>query len=99
MRSTVFIIHVSQGVTELNEQQGDKNQNYRTTALLSEHLLASVLVLVLQAVRIPKQVIRNKEKEKLHAVNAEESSVLQGRWLSAECRNAVVSFLSRRAKL
>lgn len=51
------------------------------------------------AVRIPKQVIRNKEKEKLRAVNAEESSVLQGRWLSAECRNAVVSCLSRRAKL
>ncbi|XP_057350272.1 enoyl-CoA delta isomerase 2 isoform X2 [Manis pentadactyla] len=51
------------------------------------------------AMRISKQVIRNKEKEKLHAVNAEESSVLQERWLSDECRNAVVSFLSRRAKL
>ncbi|XP_012623849.2 enoyl-CoA delta isomerase 2 isoform X1 [Microcebus murinus] len=51
------------------------------------------------AMRISKQVIRNKEKEKLHAINAEECSVLQERWLSDECMNAVVNFLSRKAKL
>ncbi|XP_066124492.1 enoyl-CoA delta isomerase 2 [Saccopteryx bilineata] len=51
------------------------------------------------AMRISKQIIRNLEKEKLHAVNAEECSVLQGRWLSDECINAVMDFLSKKAKL
>ncbi|XP_007452151.1 PREDICTED: enoyl-CoA delta isomerase 2, mitochondrial [Lipotes vexillifer] len=51
------------------------------------------------AMRISKQVIRNREKEKLHAINAEESSTLQERWLSDECVNAVLSFLSKKAKL
>ncbi|XP_054577502.1 enoyl-CoA delta isomerase 2 isoform X2 [Eptesicus fuscus] len=51
------------------------------------------------SMRISKQVIRNMEKEKLHAVNAEESSVLQERWLSDECINATMNFLSRRSKL
>lgn len=51
------------------------------------------------ALRISKQIIRKQEKEKLHAVNAEESSVLRERWLSDECMNAIASFLSRKAKL
>ncbi|XP_022442271.1 enoyl-CoA delta isomerase 2, mitochondrial isoform X1 [Delphinapterus leucas] len=51
------------------------------------------------AMRISKQVIRNTEKEKLHAINAEESNILRERWLSDECMNAVVSFLSKKAKL
>lgn len=51
------------------------------------------------SMRISKQVIRNMEKEKLHAVNAEECSVLQERLLSDECINAAVNFLSRKAKL
>ncbi|XP_045045016.2 enoyl-CoA delta isomerase 2 isoform X3 [Desmodus rotundus] len=51
------------------------------------------------SMRISKQVIRNTEKEKLHAVNAEECSVLQERLLSDECINAAMNFLSRKAKL
>ncbi|KAF6108405.1 enoyl-CoA delta isomerase 2 [Phyllostomus discolor] len=51
------------------------------------------------SIRISKQVIRNMEKEKLYAVNAEECSVLQERLLSNECINAAVNFLSRKAKL
>nr|XP_020772588.1 enoyl-CoA delta isomerase 2, mitochondrial isoform X3 [Odocoileus virginianus texanus] len=51
------------------------------------------------ALRISRQIIRKQEKEKLHAVNAEESSVLRERWLSDECMNAIASFLSRKAKL
>ncbi|KAF0878057.1 ECI2 isomerase, partial [Crocuta crocuta] len=51
------------------------------------------------AMRISKQVIRNEEKEKLHAINAEESRILQERWLSDECMNAIMNFLTRKAKL
>ncbi|XP_048204490.1 enoyl-CoA delta isomerase 2 isoform X2 [Perognathus longimembris pacificus] len=51
------------------------------------------------AMRISKELIRSNEKEKLHAVNAEECTTLQGRWLSDECMNAIVNFLSQKAKL
>ncbi|XP_020030578.2 enoyl-CoA delta isomerase 2 isoform X1 [Castor canadensis] len=51
------------------------------------------------AMRISKELIRHNEKEKLHAVNAEESTALQGRWLSEECMNAIINFLSRKSKL
>ncbi|XP_058411332.1 enoyl-CoA delta isomerase 2 isoform X1 [Diceros bicornis minor] len=49
--------------------------------------------------RISKQVIRSMEKEKLHSVNVEESSIVQERFLSEESMNAVMNFLSKRAKL
>ncbi|XP_048204492.1 enoyl-CoA delta isomerase 2 isoform X3 [Perognathus longimembris pacificus] len=52
-----------------------------------------------KAMRISKELIRSNEKEKLHAVNAEECTTLQGRWLSDECMNAIVNFLSQKAKL
>lgn len=51
------------------------------------------------AMRASKEIIRKTEKEKLHAVNAEECSVLQSRWLCDECVNAVMNFLSRKSKL
>ncbi|XP_075411367.1 enoyl-CoA delta isomerase 2 isoform X1 [Tenrec ecaudatus] len=51
------------------------------------------------AMRISKQLIRNMEKEKLHAINSEECRVIQSRWQSEECANAIMNFLSRKAKL
>ncbi|XP_003468868.2 enoyl-CoA delta isomerase 2 isoform X2 [Cavia porcellus] len=51
------------------------------------------------AMRIAKQVIRSSEKEKLHAVNAEECRILEERVLSEECINAVLNFFSRKARL
>jgi peroxisomal 3,2-trans-enoyl-CoA isomerase len=49
--------------------------------------------------RISKELIRKNEKEKLYAVNAEECTTLQARWLSEECMNAIMSFVSRKPKL
>uniref|UniRef100_A0A8D1DX66 Enoyl-CoA delta isomerase 2 n=1 Tax=Sus scrofa TaxID=9823 RepID=A0A8D1DX66_PIG len=51
------------------------------------------------AMRIAKRLMRHQEKEKLHAVNAEESRVLAERWVSDECITAIVAFLSKKAKL
>ncbi|KAM7322821.1 hypothetical protein ACRRTK_018326 [Alexandromys fortis] len=51
------------------------------------------------SMRISKQLIRKNEKEKLQAVNAEECSTLKERWLSEECINAIMSFMSRKSKL
>ncbi|KFO33754.1 Enoyl-CoA delta isomerase 2, mitochondrial [Fukomys damarensis] len=46
-----------------------------------------------------KQLIRSSEKEKLHAVNAEECRVGRESWLSTECTTALQNFLSRKARL
>ncbi|NWI62938.1 ECI2 isomerase, partial [Todus mexicanus] len=48
---------------------------------------------------LSKQLIRSMEKEKLHKINSRECEVLQERWLSDECINAIVSFFQKKAKL
>ncbi|CAO2595757.1 Enoyl-CoA delta isomerase 2 [Lemmus lemmus] len=51
------------------------------------------------SMRISKQLIRKNEKEKLHAVNAEECTTLKAMALSEEYINAIMSFLSRKSNL
>ncbi|NXD23391.1 ECI2 isomerase, partial [Spelaeornis formosus] len=48
---------------------------------------------------VSKQLLRNMEKEKLHAINSRECEVLTERWLSDECANAIVSFFQKKSKL
>ncbi|KAM9387597.1 enoyl-CoA delta isomerase 2 [Phaethornis superciliosus] len=48
---------------------------------------------------VSKQLLRSVEKEKLHAINSKECEVLQERWLSDECINAIVSFFQKKSKL
>ncbi|XP_077209214.1 enoyl-CoA delta isomerase 2-like isoform X3 [Paroedura picta] len=48
---------------------------------------------------ISKQLLRSMEKEKLHEVNSQECECLKERWLSDECMNAVMSFLTKKSKL
>ncbi|XP_038626262.1 enoyl-CoA delta isomerase 2 isoform X1 [Tachyglossus aculeatus] len=51
------------------------------------------------AMRISKQLMRNVDKEKLHAVNIQECQTLEKRWLSDECMNAIMNFFSKSSKL
>ncbi|XP_060705938.1 enoyl-CoA delta isomerase 2, mitochondrial [Hemiscyllium ocellatum] len=46
-----------------------------------------------------KQLIRGVEKEKLHAVNAQECERLVERWLSEECMKAIMGFFEKKSKL
>ncbi|NWX15248.1 ECI2 isomerase, partial [Aegotheles bennettii] len=48
---------------------------------------------------LSKQLSRGVEKEKLHAVNSKECEVLQEKWLSDECINAIVTFFQKKSKL
>uniref|UniRef100_A0A8D0HP30 Enoyl-CoA delta isomerase 2 n=1 Tax=Sphenodon punctatus TaxID=8508 RepID=A0A8D0HP30_SPHPU len=52
-----------------------------------------------QSLAVSKQLIRNAEKEKLHAVNDQECDCLVGRWLSDECINAIMSFFQKKSQL
>lgn len=50
-----------------------------------------------ESVRISKKLIRSHRREELHRVNKEECVVLKDRWLSPECMDAIISFMSRKA--
>ncbi|XP_060778484.1 enoyl-CoA delta isomerase 2, mitochondrial isoform X2 [Neoarius graeffei] len=47
---------------------------------------------------LSKQLIRQVEKDKLHAVNDAEVELLVERWLSDECMNAIMSFFQGKGK-
>uniref|UniRef100_A0A3B4XIW9 Enoyl-CoA delta isomerase 2 n=1 Tax=Seriola lalandi dorsalis TaxID=1841481 RepID=A0A3B4XIW9_SERLL len=49
--------------------------------------------------KLPRNLIRSVEKERLYAVNDAEVECLIGRWMSDECFNAVMSFFQAKAKL
>ncbi|CAI5671215.1 unnamed protein product [Oreochromis niloticus] len=49
--------------------------------------------------KLPRNLIRSVEKERLHAVNDAEVERLMERWTSDECFNAVMSFFQAKAKL
>ncbi|KAM8967870.1 enoyl-CoA delta isomerase 2-like [Pelodytes ibericus] len=46
-----------------------------------------------------KQLVRENEKETLHAVNIRECERLKERWLSDECMTAIINFFQSKAKL
>uniref|UniRef100_A0A8C9XFG8 Enoyl-CoA delta isomerase 2 n=1 Tax=Sander lucioperca TaxID=283035 RepID=A0A8C9XFG8_SANLU len=49
--------------------------------------------------KLPPNLIRSMEKDRLHAVNNAEVERLMERWTSDECFNAVMSFFQAKAKL
>ncbi|KAG7223006.1 hypothetical protein INR49_029228 [Caranx melampygus] len=49
--------------------------------------------------KLPPNLIRSVEKERLYAVNDAEVECLIGRWMSDECFSAVMSFFQAKAKL
>jgi peroxisomal 3,2-trans-enoyl-CoA isomerase len=51
-----------------------------------------------QALRLGKQIIREKQIPALDAANAAECALIKTRWLSDECMSAVMSFMSKGAK-
>nr|XP_046148297.1 enoyl-CoA delta isomerase 2-like isoform X2 [Oncorhynchus gorbuscha] len=48
---------------------------------------------------LSKQLIRGTEKERLHTVNDQEVERLVERWLSDECKQAIMSFFQAKSKL
>uniref|UniRef100_A0A3Q4BUK0 Uncharacterized protein n=1 Tax=Mola mola TaxID=94237 RepID=A0A3Q4BUK0_MOLML len=49
--------------------------------------------------KLPRNLIRSTEKQRLHEVNDAEVECLVERWMSDECFNAVMSFFQIKAKL
>ena len=43
-----------------------------------------------------KQLIRDAQREELEEANIRECELLEERWLSDECRNAIIQFMQRK---
>ena len=52
-----------------------------------------------QALLLSKQLIRNFFSDLLHGANEKEFTLLEERWLSEECMQAVMAFMQRKSKL
>ncbi|TRY89133.1 hypothetical protein DNTS_018067 [Danionella cerebrum] len=52
-----------------------------------------------ESLALSKQLMRNVERDRLHAVNEAEVERLLERWLSDECMQAIMSFFQAKAKL
>ncbi|XP_038076462.1 enoyl-CoA delta isomerase 2-like isoform X2 [Patiria miniata] len=52
-----------------------------------------------QSLRLSKNLIRGAEREKLHQVNKEECELLEERWTSEECIQAIMDFFASKSKL
>ena len=52
-----------------------------------------------QSLPLPKQLIRDFFSDLLHGANEKEFTLLEERWLSEECMQAVMAFMQRKSKL
>ena len=53
----------------------------------------------LQSLLLSKQLIRDSSRNLLHEANEKECALLEERWLSEECMQAVMAFIQRKSKL
>ena len=52
-----------------------------------------------QSLLLSKQLIRDFFSDLLHGANEKEFTLLEERWLSEECMQAVMAFMQRKSKL
>ena len=52
-----------------------------------------------QSLLLSKQLIRDSFCDLLHGANEKEFTLLEERWLSEECMQAVMAFMQRKSKL
>lgn len=60
-----------------------------------EYNLSGVCFVCWQSLWKSKKLIRDAEREMLHAVNTRECEVLVERWQSEECMNAIMKFFQK----
>ncbi|KAL9974342.1 hypothetical protein ACROYT_G011366 [Oculina patagonica] len=52
-----------------------------------------------KSLQLSKQLIRDSFRDMLHDCNEKEAALLEERWLSEECMQAIMKFMQRKAKL
>ena len=71
---------------------------FKTPLLLSSTYRHLTFFHQLQSLQYSKKLMRDAERAKLYEVNDAECELLEERWLSEECMQAVMQFMSRRQK-
>ena len=56
----------------------------------------SLSLSLLQSLSKSKQLMRGVHRAELHAANAAECELLEERWLSDECAQAIMAFMQRK---
>ena len=62
-------------------------------------LFSLFFLFTLQSLLLSKQLIRDSFRGLLHGANEKESALLEERWLSEKCMQAVMAFIQRKSKL
>ena len=57
------------------------------------------MLFTFQSLQLSKQLIRDTFRDMLHDANEKEAALLEERWLSEECMQAIMTFMQRKAKL
>ena len=57
------------------------------------------MFLTFQSLQLSKELIRDTFRDMLHDINEKEAALLEERWLSEECMQAIMNFMQRKAKL
>ena len=63
------------------------------------HKVALSFLFTLQSLLLSKQLIRDSFRDLLHEANEKECALLEERWLSEECMQAIMAFMQRKSKL
>lgn len=51
-----------------------------------------------KSLRLSKELIRDSSRDLLHEANEKEAALLEERWLSEECMQAIMNFMARKSK-
>ena len=62
-------------------------------------LIGYFFLFSLQSLLLFKQLISDSFRDLLHEANEKECALLEERWLSEECMQAVMAFMQRKSKL
>ena len=67
--------------------------------ILQKVIRSFFFLFTLQSLLLSKQLIRDSFRDLLHEANEKECALLEERWLSEECMQAVMAFMQRKSKL
>ena len=67
--------------------------------IIQKVIFSLCFLFTLQSLLLSKQLIRDSFRGLLHGANEKESALLEERWLSEKCMQAVMAFIQRKSKL
>ena len=92
-------VAISRGSTVFPYWASDSNKIIVTAAHSKFYDNPVFFMFFFQSLRLSKQLIRDSFRGMLHEANEKEAALLEERWLSEECMQAIMNFMARKSKL